>query len=74
MYILITILSLLLVGGGYYIFRPVLFAKPTGTYAIGTVSYCVTDPNREEMFITDKHQARQIPIQVWYPRRKYLSP
>ena len=70
MYILITILSLLLVGGAYYIFRPALFAKPTGKYAIGTVSYCVTDPNREEIFITDKHQARQIPIQVWYPAEK----
>ena len=67
MYILITIVLVLLVGGGYYIFRPVLFAKPTGKYAIGTVTYCVTDPDREEIFITDKHQARQIPIQVWYP-------
>ena len=67
MYILITILSLLLVGGAYYIFRPALFAKPTGKYAIGTMSYCVTDPDREEIFIKDKHQARQIPIQVWYP-------
>ena len=67
MYILITILSLLLVGGAYYIFHPALFAKPTGKYAIGTVSYWVTDPDREEIFITDKHQARQIPIQVWYP-------
>ena len=67
MYILITILLLLLVAGAYYIFRPTLFAKPMGKYAIGTVSYWVTDPDREEIFITDKHQARQIPIQVWYP-------
>ena len=67
MYILITILLLLLVGGAYYICRPVFFAKPTGKYAVGTVTYCVTDPNREEIFITDKHQVRQIPIQVWYP-------
>ena len=67
MYILITILLLLLVGGAYYIFRPALFTKPTGKYAVGTVNYCVTDPDREEIFITDKHQARQIPIQVWYP-------
>ena len=68
MYILITIL--LLVGGAYYIFRPALFAKPTGKYAVGTVTYCVTDPNREEIFFTDKHLARQIPIQVWYPAEK----
>ena len=67
MYILITILLLLLVGGAYYIFHPALFAKPTGKYTIGSMSYCVTDPDREEIFITDKHQARQIPIQVWYP-------
>ena len=66
-YILITLLLFLLGRGAYYIFRPALFAKPTGKYAIGTVSYWVTDPDREEIFITDKHQARQIPIQVWYP-------
>ena len=41
-----------------------------GKYAIGTVSYWVADPDREEIFITDKHQARQIPIQVWYPAEK----
>ena len=74
MYILITIVLVLLVGGGYYIFRPVLFAKPMGKYAIGTVTYCVTDPNREEIFITDKHQARQIPIQVWYPAENTAQP
>ena len=67
MYILITILLLLLVAGAYYIFRPTLFPKPTGKYAVGTVTYCVTDPDREEIFITNKHQVRQIPIQVWYP-------
>lgn len=70
MHILITILLLLLVGGAYYIFHPTLFAKPMGKYAIGTVSYWVTDPDREEIFITDKHQARQIPIQVWYPAER----
>ena len=67
MHILISLVVFLLGRGGYYIFHPILFAKPMGKYAIGTVSYWVTDPNREEIFITDKHQARQIPIQVWYP-------
>ena len=66
-YTLIAIVLFLLVRGAYYIFHPTLFAKPTGKYAIGTVSYWVADPDREEIFITDKHQARQIPIQVWYP-------
>ena len=74
MYILITIVLVLLVGGAYYICRPVLFAKPTGKYTIGTMSYCVTDPDREEIFITDKHQARQIPIQVWYPAENTAQP
>ena len=72
--ILITIVLILLVGGAYYICRPVLFAKPMGKYAIGTVTYCVTDPDREEIFITDKHQARQIPIQVWYPAENTAQP
>ena len=67
--IIITIVLILLVGGAYYMCRPVLFAKPTGKYTIGTMSYCITDPDREEIFITDKHQARQIPIQVWYPAK-----
>ena len=67
MHILIALVLFLLVRGAYYIFHPTLFAKPMGKYAIGTVSYWVTDPDREEIFITDKHQARQIPIQVWYP-------
>ena len=66
-YILITLVLFLLGSGAYYIFHSTFFAKPTGKYAVGTVTYCVTDPDREEIFITDKHQARQIPIQVWYP-------
>ena len=70
MHILIALVLFLLVRGAYYIFHPILFAKPTGKYAIGTVSYWVADPDREEIFITDKHQARQIPIQVWYPAEK----
>ena len=70
MYILIALVVFLLGRGAYYIFHPTLFAKPIGKYAIGTVSYWVTDPDREEIFITDKHQARQIPIQVWYPAEK----
>ena len=69
-HILIALVLFLLVRGAYYIFHPILFAKPMGKYAIGTVSYWVTDPDREEIFITDKHQARQIPIQVWYPAEK----
>ena len=64
-YTLIAIVLFLLVRGAYYIFHPTLFVKPMGKYAIGTVSYWVTDPDREEIFITDKHQTRQIPIQVW---------
>ena len=70
MYILIALVLFLLGRGAYYIFHPTLFAKPMGKYAIGTVSYWITDPDREEIFITDKHQARQIPIQVWYPAEK----
>ena len=41
---------------------------------LGTVTYCVTDPDREEIFITDKYQARQIPIQVWYPAENTAQP
>ena len=70
MHILIALVLFLLMRGAYYIFHPTLFVKPMGKYAIGTVSYWVTDPDREEIFITDKHQARQIPIQVWYPAEK----
>ena len=73
-YILITLVLFLLGSGAYYIFHSTFFAKPTGKYAVGTVSYWVTDPDREEIFITDKHQARQIPIQVWYPAENIAQP
>ena len=73
-YILITLVLFLLGSGAYYIFHSTFFAKPTGKYAVGTVSYWVTDPDREEIFITDKHQTRQIPIQVWYPAENIAQP
>lgn len=43
------------------------FPKPTGPYAIGTLTYHWVDSSRPELFTTDPHDQREIMAQVWYP-------
>jgi hypothetical protein len=46
--------------------RPIL-PPPSGTFAVGRVSYAMTDPNRPEP-LSDKSDARrQVMVYVWYP-------
>jgi dienelactone hydrolase len=40
--------------------------QPTGGYAVGTVSYTLTDDVREEYF-TEEKDNRSVTIQFWYP-------
>ncbi|QBD79443.1 carboxylic ester hydrolase [Ktedonosporobacter rubrisoli] len=49
------------------------FPRPTGPYAIGTVTYHWTDASRHEVFSTDKNRKRELMVQVWYPARKGSS-
>ncbi len=43
------------------------FPKPTGPYAIGTVTYHWVDATRPELFTTDANDHRELMVQVWYP-------
>ncbi len=41
--------------------------EPTGTYAIGTTSFDVIDPERKAVYSDNLNEQRKIKIQVWYP-------
>jgi predicted dienelactone hydrolase len=43
------------------------FKKPTGPYAIGTLTYHWVDANRPELFTADPSDHRELMAQVWYP-------
>ncbi len=45
------------------------FPKPTGPYAIGTVTYHWVDSSRPELFTTDPNDHRELMAQVWYPAK-----
>ncbi len=49
------------------------FAKPTGPYAIGTVTYHWVDMSRPELFTTDPNDHRELMAQVWYPAKNEPS-
>ena len=46
-----------------------LFARPSGPFEIGTVTYHWTDTSRQEVFSTDKNARRELMAQVWYPAK-----
>ena len=43
------------------------FPKPTGPYAIGTLTYHWIDTSRPELFTPDPSDRRELMAQVWYP-------
>ncbi|OBZ09160.1 hypothetical protein [Bacillus sp. FJAT-26390] len=43
------------------------FESPTGTYAVGTVTYHWIDLKREEAYSKDPEDHRELMVQVWYP-------
>jgi platelet-activating factor acetylhydrolase isoform II len=45
------------------------FPKPTGPYAIGTLTYHWVDASRPELFTADPNDHRELMAQVWYPAR-----
>ncbi len=49
------------------------FPKPTGPYAIGTLTYHWVDPSRPELFTTDPNDYRELMAQVWYPAKNEPS-
>lgn len=50
-----------------YLFPVFALPEPTGSYAIGTASYHLADPSREETYTDDKGDKRELMITVWYP-------
>ncbi len=41
--------------------------EPTGTYAIGTTSFVLSNPNQKETFTEDPLDVRVISVKAWYP-------
>lgn len=46
------------------------FPQPSGSYAIGTVTYHWVDENRPEVFSIDPHAQRELMVQIWYPAKR----
>ena len=52
------------------IVQPVFhFPKPAGPYAIGTLTYHLTDSNHAEIFSADTNRRRELMVQIWYPAK-----
>lgn len=45
------------------------FARPSGPYQIGTLTYHWVDSHRHERFSTDPRAHRELMAQIWYPVR-----
>src|SRR5512133_2284722 len=43
------------------------FPKPSGPYAIGTLTYDWVDLSRPELFTADPNDHRELMVQIWYP-------
>ncbi len=60
----------LLLSTGLPLALPVFrFPKPTGPYAIGSVTYHWVDTSRTELFTEAPNDHRELMAQVWYPAR-----
>ena len=49
------------------------FPRPSGPYAIGTLTYHWVDTKRPEIFSTDPSARRELMVQLWYPAEADLS-
>jgi predicted dienelactone hydrolase len=45
------------------------FPRPTGPYAVGSMTYHWVDTSRPELFTADPNDHRELMAQVWYPAR-----
>ena len=51
------------------IFPVFRFPRPTGPYAIGTLTYHWVDTDRPEVFTEDQADRRELMVQIWYPAK-----
>ncbi|MFA5075147.1 MAG: hypothetical protein WC436_03540 [Candidatus Babeliales bacterium] len=66
--LLVAILFVSLVIYLSWLQKPFYFPKPTGEYAIGSVTYHWIDTNRKETLQqVPEHPNREIMVQIWYP-------
>jgi hypothetical protein len=49
------------------------FQRPSGPYAIGTLTYHWVDAERPEFFTADPNDHRELMVQVWYPAQENPS-
>jgi Platelet-activating factor acetylhydrolase, isoform II len=49
------------------------FSLPTGSYAIGTLTYHWIDLARSEIFAANSRGPRELMVQIWYPARQNRS-
>ncbi|WP_053377380.1 alpha/beta hydrolase family protein [Paenibacillus sp. FJAT-27812] len=64
----LLVLIYALIAGTLPVCLPVFsFESPTGTYAVGTVTYHWIDLKREEAYSKDPEDHRELMVQVWYP-------
>ncbi len=49
------------------VFPVIRFPRPSGPYAIGTMTYHWVDVSRPEIFTADPNDHRELMVQVWYP-------
>ncbi len=57
------------------LFLPIFqFPPPTGTYAIGTLTYHWVDAERAEIFTAAPDDMRELMVQIWYPAVKSDGP
>ena len=60
-------LSLVIAAAVPILFPVFRFARPSGPYAIGTVTYHWVDTSRADAFGADPNDRRQLMVQIWYP-------
>lgn len=59
---------LIIVSAGLSYLLPVFrLPVPTGSYSVGTQTFCFEDRDRDEIFTEDKSDKRKLMVQVWYP-------
>ncbi|WP_230199098.1 alpha/beta hydrolase family protein [Risungbinella massiliensis] len=50
------------------IYLPVFqLPKPSGPYQVGTQTFHMIDPNRDEIWTKASHDKRELMVQIWYP-------
>ncbi len=68
--IVIIVVAVILVSSSLFLnslFPAFHLPNPSGEYAIGTVTFELTDETRNETFTTDPNDHRRILIKAWYP-------